>query len=154
MKYREHVIFNGFLLVSLLWALDHFGIGVRIDRWFLYFITGYIMGTTLLTPDLDTRTRARRRWLILAPFWWVFDRLVHHGTITHRPVVGTVVLVLWLGFVGTFILVIGYTLGLVDKGVLVKIPEMLKYSREFGWWFLGVVAGNIGHIIADAITKD
>ena len=67
--------------------------------------TAFLIGGLWLSPDLDTRSNALRRWGQLAFLWWPYRRLIRHRSIwSHGPLIGTAVRLLYL--VGWLILVI------------------------------------------------
>jgi uncharacterized metal-binding protein len=68
---------------ALLWGPGLGPAGVAVTG--LAFLTGGL----LLSPDLDTRSNATRRWGPLAPLWWPYRRLLSHRSLfSHSPVLG------------------------------------------------------------------
>ncbi|MFN5194342.1 MAG: DUF2227 family putative metal-binding protein [Cyanobacteriota bacterium] len=62
---------------------------------------GFVLGGLWLSPDLDTQSRATRRWGPLALLWWPYRRLLRHRSlISHSPLLGSAgrlgLLALWL----------------------------------------------------------
>lgn len=52
--------------------------------------TGFLVGGLLLSPDLDTRSNATRRWGPLRLLWWPYRRgLPHRSLLSHSPLLGT-----------------------------------------------------------------
>jgi uncharacterized metal-binding protein len=50
----------------------------------------FSFGGLWLSPDLDTRCRALRRWGPLQFIWWPYQRLIpHRSLLSHGPVIGT-----------------------------------------------------------------
>ena len=50
----------------------------------------FLLGGLLLSPDLDTRSNATRRWGPLRPLWWPYRKGVpHRSLLSHSPVLGT-----------------------------------------------------------------
>ena len=57
----------------------------------------FLIGGLWLSPDLDTRSNALRRWGQLAFIWWPYRRLIRHRSIwSHGPLIGTAVRLLYL----------------------------------------------------------
>ena len=51
---------------------------------------GFLLGGLWLSPDLDTRSNATRRWGPLRVLWWPYRMgLTHRSVIPHCPLVGT-----------------------------------------------------------------
>jgi len=51
--------------------------------------TAFLVGGLLLSPDLDTRSNAIRRWGPLRLVWWPYRRLiVHRSVLSHSPLLG------------------------------------------------------------------
>ena len=51
---------------------------------------GFLFGGLWLSPDLDTRSRATRRWGPLALLWWPYRRVLsHRSALSHSPLLGS-----------------------------------------------------------------
>ena len=60
-------------------------------------LAGFLFGGLWLSPDLDTRCNALRRWGPLSGIWWPYRRLIPHRSIwSHGPLLGTAVRLLVL----------------------------------------------------------
>jgi len=58
----------------------------------------FLLGGLVLSPDLDTRSNATRRWGPLKWLWWPYRRwLSHRSLLSHTPVIGTAGRLLYLG---------------------------------------------------------
>ncbi|MBM5800712.1 MAG: hypothetical protein FJ077_07725 [Cyanobacteria bacterium K_DeepCast_35m_m2_023] len=52
--------------------------------------SSFLAGGLLLSPDLDTRSNATRRWGPLKLLWWPYRRLLsHRSLISHTPLIGS-----------------------------------------------------------------
>ena len=57
----------------------------------------FLAGGLLLSPDLDTRSNATRRWGPLRVLWWPYRRwLSHRSLVSHTPLIGTAGRLLYL----------------------------------------------------------
>ncbi|MBD2549221.1 metal-binding protein [Microcystis elabens FACHB-917] len=57
----------------------------------------FLLGGLWLSPDLDTRSNATRRWGPLRLLWWPYRRLLsHRSLLSHSPLLGTGLRLLWL----------------------------------------------------------
>jgi len=64
----------------------------------------FLIGGLWLSPDLDTRSNATRRWGPLRLLWWPYRRwLPHRSVLSHSPVLGTAGRLLYLGVLVIFI---------------------------------------------------
>ena len=51
---------------------------------------GFLFGGLWLSPDLDTRSNALKRWGPLGGLWWPYRRLIPHRSVwSHGPLLGT-----------------------------------------------------------------
>jgi uncharacterized metal-binding protein len=77
-------------------------LGVVLGHWCgLIGAVAFFVGGLWLSPDLDTRSNALRRWGPLAFLWWPYRRLLRHRSVwSHGPLLGTIgrlsVLTAWL----------------------------------------------------------
>ena len=67
----------------------------------------FAFGGLWLSPDLDTRSNALRRWGILRFIWWPYRRVLPHRSFwSHGPLLGTtgrlLLLIAWLSLVSAF----------------------------------------------------
>jgi uncharacterized metal-binding protein len=64
----------------------------------------FLIGGLWLSPDLDTRSNATRRWGPLRLLWWPYRRwLPHRSVFSHSPVLGTAGRLFYLGVLVMFI---------------------------------------------------
>jgi uncharacterized metal-binding protein len=64
----------------------------------------FLIGGLWLSPDLDTRSNATRRWGPLRLLWWPYRRwLPHRSIFSHSPVLGTAGRLFYLGVLVMFI---------------------------------------------------
>ncbi|WP_411868742.1 DUF2227 family putative metal-binding protein [Vulcanococcus limneticus] len=57
----------------------------------------FLAGGLLLSPDLDTRSNATRRWGPLRLLWWPYRRLLRHRSLlSHSPLLGSAVRLAYL----------------------------------------------------------
>ena len=76
---------------ALLWGPWLGPVGVAVAA------AAFLIGGLWLSPDLDTRSNATRRWGPLALLWWPYRRwLPHRSFLSHSPLVGTAGRLLYL----------------------------------------------------------
>jgi uncharacterized metal-binding protein len=72
----------------------------------------FVVGGLLLSPDLDTRSNATRRWGPLRLLWWPYRRgLSHRSLLSHTPLIGTTGRLLYLSLVLLGLCLLGRPLG-------------------------------------------
>jgi uncharacterized metal-binding protein len=64
-----------------------------------YFASGYLISLFLFSPDLDTRSSSYRRWGPLRYFWDPYRLFFRHGGISHNPLIGPILRLIYLGIV-------------------------------------------------------
>ena len=66
----------------------------------------FLVGGLWLSPDLDTRSLATRRWGPLRVLWWPYRHLIRHRSIlSHSPLLGTLLRLLYLALIAFAVLV-------------------------------------------------
>jgi uncharacterized metal-binding protein len=91
----------------------------------------FLVGGLWLSPDLDTRSNATRRWGPLGLFWWPYRRLLsHRSLLSHSPLLGTALRLLWLAAVVTAISAALHPLGAPGPRDLLSHSLGLWQSRR------------------------
>lgn len=104
---------------------------------------GFYIGTDFLTPDLDTESRALKRWgrlkIFFLPYKWIFT----HRHSSHNPVVGAVVRILYI----SLIMLVFYL-------VLFKsFPSgTVFFSAYIILFLIGIIIANALHILLDTLV--
>lgn len=112
----------------------------------------FLMGGLLLSPDLDTRSNATRRWGPLRVLWWPYRRfLSHRSLISHTPLIGTAGRLLYLVLLLFLLCLIGRPLGTPSPGVLLQGLQALwvEHSALLITAMAGVEASAWLHLIQD-----
>lgn len=106
------------------------------------FVLGYLIGTLLITPDLDfggrVRVQARKNWGVLGGIWYPLGLFVKHRGITHTYLRGSTLL---LGYAGMMLGLLGLIIITLLQVGEIKIPPLpfafspLKNKEELllGW---------------------
>ena len=122
------------------------------------FAGSFLIGTFLITPDLDLaeqQVRAKGRWGWLGWFWVPYGWMFSHRGLSHTWMVGPLTRLLYLGAMGVvlyrFITIITGYLGIrFDLQAQLRVP-----SQEILWALvLGYYASQWLHLIADGIWPE
>ncbi len=140
-NYNTHRIFNYavFIITSVLlyYILDTPIINVKQ---FVALGAGYYIGTDFITPDLDIKSKAIKRWGVLRILWLPYMRLWKHGQSSHNILYGAIVRILYISLI---ILGIYYLL-------FRSLPPETIFSSIYVYIFLiGIIISNALHIILD-----
>jgi uncharacterized metal-binding protein len=130
---------------------------------------GFLFGGLMFGPDLDVYSRQYLRWGPLRWIWLPYrQNMRHRSFLSHGPVVGTVVrvlyLLLWLGILGLTAILIGsiasQVIGAVDNGQVLA-QNLLGRSADFlsrslqqnaAEWIalgIGIELGALSHSLSD-----
>jgi uncharacterized metal-binding protein len=100
----------------------------------------FLLGGLWLSPDLDTRSNATRRWGPLRVLWWPYRRLLRHRSLlSHGPLLGSAGRLLYLGALVLATCQLAEPLGLPSAGRVVQQLEALW--REQRALLLAALAG-------------
>jgi len=112
----------------------------------------FLVGGLWLSPDLDTKSIALRRWGIFQSLWWPYRKLISHRSIlSHSPFVGTGVRISYLLTVSCLILFLLKALGFAgDMKTTYLLGELIKQNpKHIFAMLLGLEASTWLHLIKD-----
>ena len=119
------------------------------------FLLSYLVGTFLVTPDLDlakNSVRAKSHWGILGLLWVPYGKLFRHRGLSHSWVVGPLTRLLYMGLITSVFIVIVMALSSYF-GFELRIAGRLSESCEL--LSLGALSGYFLsqwlHLLADGI---
>jgi len=139
---------------------------------FLYFLpkelyipfgAGYIVGTFFLSPDVDLpNSRPSRRWSFLRCLWFPYQSITQHRGVSHVPVIGSLLRLLYLVLVVSFIyfVVIGIV-SVLDRGLAIALTGFNPFaylnelfrSEESLFFVAGIICADVVHIVLDGISS-
>ncbi len=148
---KTHELVNLTMLPAFLYFLP--------AEFYLPFCAGYIVGTFFLSPDIDLpHSRPSRRWGFLRCFWIPYQSLSSHRGLSHVPVIGSLIRLVYLAVVSIllYFILLG-ALSLIDKElgglfinfISVDFLENIFRSEKALYAVLGVVCADIAHVIVD-----
>ena len=114
--------------------------------------TAFLFGGLWLSPDLDTKSIALRRWGIFKGLWWPYQKLISHRSIlSHSPFIGTALRVGYLFICASFILALINSLGFADALEIMDLLSTLIKNNPKNTLavLLGLEASAWLHLIKD-----
>lgn len=122
------------------------------------FSASYLVGTFLVTPDLDlaeNRVRAKSHWGLLGLLWVPYGAIFSHRGLSHSWLVGPLTRLVYLILVA---LALGYAASLVAPwfGYTLQVNVILGENwQQLGLGaVLGYYASQWLHLLADGIQPD
>jgi len=112
----------------------------------------FLFGGLWLSPDLDTKSIALRRWGVFKGLWWPYQKVISHRSIlSHSPFIGTALRVGYLFICASFILALMKSLGFADAlEVMHVISTLIKNNPKHTFAvLLGLEASAWLHLIKD-----
>lgn len=130
---------------------------------YLSFVGGYLVGTFLLSPDLDLpRSKPSKRWKKLRFIWKPYKALSKHRGTSHVPILGTFLRLTYLllmimffyfvllGISSKFVPELGDMLLSFDP---LELLSRLAEKEEVFYFALGVVLSEVFHVALDLLTS-
>ena len=108
------------------------------------FSMGQFLGLFLASPDVDTHSRATKRWGVLGFIWEPLQSATKHRGITHHPLLGAPLV---LGYLAA------WGLAVVNVATLAWVQSLWLPEPNWEWcrWVLGgVYAQHWIHLAVDA----
>ena len=113
---------------------------------------GFLAGGLWLSPDLDTRSRATRRWGPLALLWWPYRRVLSHRSAhSHTPLRGSAGRLAYLALAAALLSQLAQPLGAPSAAqLLTALPRLWRDQQPLLLPALvGVEASGWLHLIQD-----
>lgn len=132
-------------------------------EFYLPFGLGYLVGTFLLSPDIDLpNSRPTKRWSFLRCLWAPYQSLSRHRGLSHVPVVGSLLRLAYI--VGVVLFLYFVLIGVVstlDRGFAMFLASFNPFeflndlfrSEKSLYFVAGVICADIVHIILDGISS-
>ena len=130
---------------TLAWCLP---IGL-LAGWWLGSVNGaltalaFLVGGLWLSPDLDVRSTALRRWGVLGGIWWPYRRLLpHRSLLSHGPLIGMTLRLAWLS--ALMLLIWTATASLLSPAIPTPSqawPDLLKVLRDHPRTWISILVG-------------
>ncbi len=117
----------------------------------LLFGTTFLIGGLWLSPDLDTKSNALKRWGFLQWIWKPYQKLIPHRSIlSHGPFIGTTIRISYLVSLISIIIYVCQQLELVDLELFTFIKEYIYKNLKYTIiCFLSLEASAWLHLIKD-----
>lgn len=147
---RTHDIINLIALPPLVYYLS--------PSDFPFFAGGYLAGTFLLTPDVDTyHSTPVKRWKFLKFIWKPYTKFSKHRGISHLPFYGSLIRLFYLIFL-FYLLYLGVIFSLNYMGINIPVVNInennlksLLLNNHVISFLAGLFMAEIMHILVDII---
>jgi uncharacterized metal-binding protein len=131
----------------------------------------FLFGGLMLSPDLDIRSRPYQRWGAMRWIWLPYRRLGHRSWLSHGPIVGSALRIVYLSLVVALVSVLilalwsrfAQPLGQSPEQWQQRFDQQLAQSGVWMWaWgrshpadlvalYVGLEAGAMSHSLSDWI---
>jgi len=148
---RTHELINLLALPGFLYFLP--------KEFYLPFSIGYVLGTFLLSPDLDLKhSKPSKRWKALKILWRPYQKKSKHRGISHIPILGTFTRLLYIFLLITALYYLLYFLlssywqensQKISQLNPLILAEKLAYKEWTFYVLLGLIASELTHISLD-----
>ncbi len=127
------------------------------------FTAGYLLGTFLLSPDMDMgHSKPAKRWKLLKHLWSPYRAFSKHRGMSHLPVIGSLIRLLYL--ILAFIFIYFVLLGAVSLIKPELTSQLLKLnpldlinrfalSQESAYLIFGIALADIAHVFIDVVSS-
>ncbi len=112
----------------------------------------FLIGGLWLSPDLDTHSRAFKRWGFLKIIWLPYQKFIPHRSIlSHGPIIGTTLRILYLSL---WIILISAIMNQIDflssiDFIKSSLPKFNINKKHIISLFLGFEGSTWLHLIQD-----
>jgi len=104
----------------------------------LLVAAGFLFGGLMFGPDLDIRSCQYRRWGWLRWIWIPYQRLRHRSLLTHGPIVGTILRLVYLS---------AWIAGLAFMGIVIwSMAQQIQGNVEQWQTITPHYAGSLGQL--------
>ncbi|MBD2385367.1 metal-binding protein [Cylindrospermum sp. FACHB-282] len=111
---------------------------------------GFLFGGLMFGPDLDIYSLQFQRWGFLRWIWLPYQKsLRHRSFLSHGPIIGTMLRVVYLGSILGILAVVGAKLGNVTFNWADLGRSLFLYHGECFALFLGLEFGAMSHSLSD-----
>ncbi len=149
---------DGITLWSLPWVAGGTYAQTRSSTLTLIVAGGFLFSGLMFGPDLDIYSHQFQRWGWLRWIWLPYQQSLHHRSfLSHGPLVGTALRILylgiWIGAIAFGVVIVGQYTGLLiwnPPRAAEAIARTLKqHSMEGVALFLGLELGAMSHSLSD-----
>lgn len=108
----------------------------------LFITPSFAFASLLFNGDLDIHSTVYNRWLILKYIWYPYRYLNHRSFLTHGPIIGTSLRLLWLA-----IFILPILLQFYDYQTLINF----LLTKEARYTIIGLELGAMNHSLMDLL---
>ncbi len=127
-------------------------------------ITGsFLFSGLMFGPDLDIYSVQFKRWGLLRWIWRPYQKgLQHRSWLSHGPIVGTLIRLLYLSFWIGLLGAIALSIGIANhwtlwnwQSILIGQDKLLHFGHQFSWEIgaalIGLELGAMSHAFSDGV---
>ncbi|WP_448587693.1 metal-binding protein [Thermocrinis sp.] len=144
---RSHELINLLALPGFFYFLP--------KEFYIPFGFGYLIGTFLLSPDLDLRhSKPSKRWGPLKILWYPYQKRSKHRGISHTPILGSFVRLFYVLLVITAVYYVIYFFSGYENLSKANPFRLLESVAKEEWLFyalLGLIASELMHLLVDIL---
>lgn len=125
-----------------------------------YLCVGFLFSALMFGPDLDIYSKQSQRWGVLSFIWIPYRKVLSHRSwLSHGPIVGTILrlvyLGLWMGFVLALLQWVGRGLAIwtVSDAIQMMVQAWHQHPRSCIALLLGLEIGAMSHSLSDGIAS-
>jgi uncharacterized metal-binding protein len=119
------------------------------------FLVSYLVGTFLVTPDLDlakNSVRAKNNWGLLGLLWVPYGKLFRHRGLSHSWILGPLTRLLYMGLIALLFIVVTMTL---TSYLGYELHIVARLGQSWGPLYMGALGGYYLsqwlHLVADGV---
>jgi uncharacterized metal-binding protein len=123
----------------------------------------FLFSGLMFGPDLDIYSVQFKRWGLLRWIWRPYQRgLQHRSWLSHGPIVGTLIRLLYLGLWTGLVGAIALTIAIANRwtiwdwqSIAFGQDKLLHFGRQFSWEIgaalIGLELGAMSHALSDGL---
>jgi uncharacterized metal-binding protein len=116
----------------------------------LVYAVGFLIGTYLLTPDLDTESDCYNNWGLFRFIWYPYQKFVpHRSMLSHGLIIGDFIRILYLSII-LFPIASFINKRYGETPLLIRLEE---HQTVLFILIIGIVTASTFHILLDKFYK-
>ena len=147
-NYTSHIIFN-FVVLFIIYIVIYDENILTLSQ-LIIFSLSYLIGTTLITPDLDIKSKCSK-WLGILSL--PYRKILKHRGISHHWLFGILTRIVYFSlilmiFISSFLLLTEYNVFIFLN---ITFQLFVEYKIETFLFFIGLFLSNLMHVFLDKL---